>query len=206
MGSKQYNKDHLQEIVGLEKKRDIPIISMVTRLTDQKGLDLVERVMGEILSLNLQMVVLGTGDEKYHHMLLNYQSKYRGKLAVRIGFDTILAQKIYAGSDFLLMPSLFEPCGLSQLIALRYGCIPIVRETGGLKDTIKPFSDINQEGNGFSFSHYNAHDMLYVIERAIEIFQQKAKWLKIRRNAMCTDNSWEKSARKYKEIYESITG
>ena len=206
LGSKKYNKDNLQEIVGLEKRADIPIISMVTRLTDQKGLDLVERVLDEILAQDLQMVVLGTGDEKYHQMLLYYQNQYRGKLAVRIDFDTSLAQKIYAGSDFLLMPSSFEPCGLSQLIALRYGCIPIVRETGGLKDTIKPFSDINQDGNGFSFAHYNAHDMLYVIERAIETFQQKPKWLKLRRNAMCTDNSWEKSAGKYKEIYQSITG
>lgn len=202
---KKENKMYLQKKLGLEINPDKPMISMVTRLADMKGLDLVERVIEEIVGEDVQLVFLGTGEQHYENMLRYYEFKYRDKISANIQFDSKLAHQIYAGSDMFLMPSLFEPCGLSQLIAMRYGTLPIVRETGGLKDTVSSYNEYTGEGNGFSFATYNAHDMLFTIKKAIEVYREKPEnWKLLMKQAMKTDNSWKQSAKKYKEIYEGL--
>lgn len=198
------NKIKLQEELNLPKDESIPMIGMVTRLTSQKGLDLVSHVIEEILNLNLQLVVLGTGDRKYEEMFRYYSGIYPSKLSANITFNNTLAKKIYASSDMFLMPSLFEPCGIGQLLALRYGSIPIVRETGGLKDTVKAYNEYTKEGNGFSFKNYNAHDMLYTIKRALSFYNDKKTWNNLVKKAMLEDNSWKKSAIEYKKLYSSM--
>lgn len=198
------NKLKLQKQLNLPVNKQIPLIAIISRLVNQKGLDLIEHVLDDILAMDVQMVVLGTGDKKYQHLFLNAANRYPHKVSANIMFDNTLAHKIYAGSDMFLMPSLFEPCGLGQLIALRYGSIPIVRETGGLNDTINSYNDITGEGNGFSFTNYNAHDMLHTIKRAIEYYHQKKIWHKIIKNAMGSDYSWKQSAKKYKRLYQHL--
>ncbi|MGL4873530.1 MAG: glycogen synthase GlgA [Clostridium sp.] len=198
---KKENKVKLQKALGLKVDKDIPMIGLVSRLTSQKGLDLIVTMLDRILQKNVQLVILGTGDYHFeeHFRQLNY--RYKEKVSANIMFDNVLAHKIYAASDMFLMPSLFEPCGLGQLIALRYGSIPIVRETGGLKDTISPFNKYNGEGNGFSFRNYNAHEMAHVIEEAIDTFSNKIVWNSIVKQALQSDNSWEKSAQDYLDLY-----
>lgn len=203
--NKENNKIELQKTLGLTVDKDIPMIGLVSRLVGQKGIDLIARVMEEIMEQNVQFVMLGTGDKEYEEMFKYYAGVYHGKLSANIFFDNSLAQKIYASSDMFLMPSKFEPCGIGQLIALRYGTIPIVRETGGLKDTVRSFNEITGEGNGFSFSNYNAHDMLYTINRALWFYNTDKKlWNDLRKNAMNEDNSWGKSASKYIDLYYSL--
>ena len=199
------NKLKLQQELGLPVDRKIPMIGLISRLVSQKGLDLVGHVLDEILQESVQLVVLGTGDQYYEDMFRIKAEQYPEKLSANICFDNPLAHRIYAGADLFLMPSLFEPCGLAQLIAMRYGCLPIVRETGGLKDTVQSYNEETKEGNGFSFTNYNAHDMLYTIRRALGFFQDKPVWTRIRRNAMLTDSSWERSAREYVKLYESLS-
>ena len=201
---KAANKEDLQRTLGLPVEPNIPVIAMVTRLVRQKGLDLVTRVMEEILNMNLQFVLLGSGDADYQDFFEYYASAYPGKVAVKIGFDNTLASKIYAGADMFLMPSQFEPCGISQMISMRYGTIPIVRETGGLKDTVVAFNEYTGEGNGFSFANYNAHEMLSIIEYAIKQYDNKPVWKKLMQNAMATQNDWKDSAKKYLALYEEI--
>ncbi|MEL7596890.1 MAG: glycosyltransferase, partial [Clostridiaceae bacterium] len=184
--------------------RDIPIIGMVTRLEEQKGLDLVHRVIEEILRENIQFVVLGTGSQKYEDMFKFFKWKYPDKMSANIFFDSSLAQKIYAASDMFLMPSRFEPCGIGQLIALRYGSIPIVRETGGLNDTVHSYNEFNGSGNGFTFSNFNAHDMLYTIRRAIGIYWNKNIWSTLVRRGMQEDNGWNRSAYEYINMYNRV--
>lgn len=201
---KRQNKYALQKELGLEVC-DKPLIGMVTRLTKQKGLDLVINVLHEILNMDTQVVVLGTGDKIYEDSLRAIESeRFDNRIRVKIAFSNEWASKIYAGTDMFLMPSKAEPCGLSQLIALRYGSIPIVRSTGGLKDTIKPFNETDNTGNGFDFLTYNAHDMLGAVERAIRLFYQKDKWNIITKNALQEDYSWKSSAKIYLELYKSI--
>lgn len=179
---------------------------MVSRLTDQKGIDLIHRVLDEIMAMDLQMVVLGTGDSKYEKMFIDYSIKYNSKLKVITKFDSRLSHLIYAATDMFLMPSMFEPCGLSQLIALRYGSVPIVRETGGLKDTIIPYNQFTGEGNGFSFTSYNAHDMLFSLQRAVELYyNNKHVWYHLIKKAMESDYTWDKSAKNYLEIYKELS-
>lgn len=205
IGDKVKNKLELQKILGLEVNPDIPMIGIVSRLVSQKGLDLISYMMPEIVGENLQLVVLGTGEEQYQSMLNYYSCKYPNKVAAILTFDAALAQQIYASSDMFLMPSLFEPCGIGQMIAMRYGSIPIVRETGGLKDTVKPFNKYTGEGNGFSFANYNAHEMFYCIKSAIDIYKNdKKSWFKIVKSAMSTDSSWAKSANEYIKTYNEI--
>lgn len=199
---KQVNKKAIQELMGLSKSKK-PLIAMITRLADQKGLDLVEHIIEELLHLDVQMVVLGTGDERYEDMLRHFSYHFEN-LAVHLGFDENLAHKIYAGADMFLMPSLFEPCGLSQMIAQRYGTIPIVRETGGLVDTVEPYNKFTDMGTGFSFGSYNAHEMLFALKRAVELYQNKTSWREMVRRVMKLDTSWTKSAIAYKELYESL--
>lgn len=202
--NKLLNKTKLQEQLNLPVNKDIPMIGMVTRLASQKGIDLISCLLEEILQLNIQLVILGTGEPTYEDMFRYYAGKYPDKLSANICFNNELAKKIYAGSDLFLMPSLFEPCGIGQLIALRYGTLPIVRETGGLKDTVTSFNEVTGEGNGFSFSNYNAHDMLYTIKRAVSLYKNKPVFNNLIKRALTEDNSWCISAKKYIELYSSL--
>ncbi len=198
------NKRQLQEKLQLPVKEDIPMIGLVSRLTDQKGLALIECVLEDLMEQELQLVILGSGDRKYEDMFRNAEQRYPEKLAARIEYNDPLAQQIYAASDFFLMPSLYEPCGLGQLIAMRYGSLPIVRETGGLKDTVCSYNEETGEGNGFSFANYNAHDMLFTIQRAITLYQKKTLRNKLMKAAMSSDFSWDSSATRYMELYEKL--
>ena len=201
---KAENKKGLQELLGLNVS-DKPLIGMVTRLTPQKGIDLLLNVIHEILSMDLQLVVLGTGDWKYENALREVGKQYPTKLATAIYFSGDIASKIYGASDMFLMPSKYEPCGLSQMIAMRYGSVPIVRETGGLKDTVPAYDPTTGEGLGFTFKTYNAHDMLGAVRRAVEAYSDRDKWFTgVVRNAMAADFSWKKSAEDYLKLYESI--
>ncbi len=204
MKNKLINKAELQKQLGLPIDKDIPVIGLVSRLVNQKGLDLIKGVIEEILHLDIQLVILGTGEQTYEDLFEYYSHIYPEKLSSNIGFSDKLAKLIYAGADMFLMPSLFEPCGIGQLIALRYGTVPIVRETGGLKDTIIPYNKYTGEGNGFSFTNYNAHDMLNVIQLAVETFKDKKQWLAIQKNGMKAETSWKDSAKKYNELYKKL--
>ncbi|WP_419880654.1 glycogen synthase GlgA [Peribacillus sp. B-H-3] len=202
---KMENKLRLQEELGLTVREDIPIISMVTRLVDQKGIDLVLHVFHEMMGLNVQFVLLGTGEQQYEEAFRGFAREYPDKVYAGTYFDETMARKIYAGSDIFLMPSQFEPCGIGQLLAMRYGTLPLVRETGGLKDTVIPFNEFTEEGNGFSFANFNAHDMLYTIERAVWFYRfQPERWKKLAERAMGLDFSWNASSQQYKELYESL--
>lgn len=202
---KYKNKEELQRSLNLPVNKDVPMLGMVTRLVDQKGLDLIDCVIEEILQMDIQLVVLGTGDPKYENMLKHFSSKYPDKVSAHIYFNNALAKKIYASSDMFLMPSKFEPCGIGQLLALRYGTLPIVRETGGLKDTVNSYNEFTGEGNGFSFTNYNAHDMLNTIRRAVHYYyNEKDTWCNLVKKAMWEDNGWQRSANKYIELYSSI--
>lgn len=202
---KLLNKTALQERLGLEVRDDVPMIALVTRLVQQKGLDLIQHVLTEILSLDIQLVVLGTGEYDYEEMFKQAAKKHPDKVAAQISFDEALAHQIYASSDLFLMPSQFEPCGIGQLIALRYRSVPIVRETGGLKDTVLPYNEFTGEGTGFSFRDYNAHDMLHTIRRAVFFYKNdRDAWLKIQQNMKKGDFSWKKSAQQYIGLYKEI--
>ncbi|MBQ7059796.1 MAG: glycogen synthase GlgA [Firmicutes bacterium] len=203
---KKVNKLELQKLLNLNQKAEVPIIAIVSRLADHKGLDLVAAVLNDILGDDVQLVVLGVGEWQYEEMLRSAARAYPGKVSANILFNIDLAQKIYAGADMLLMPSLSEPCGLSQMISMRYGTIPIVRETGGLKDTVQPFIAADGTGNGYSFAQYNAHDMLYVIRQAVADYHDPEKWAKVMKNAMETDVSWNGPAKEYIALYRKITG
>ena len=197
------NKRDLQKQLGLEENDKKMMIGIVSRLTDQKGMDLVAYVMDELCQDEIQLVVLGTGEEKYENMFRHFDWKYHGKVSANIYYSEELSHRIYASCDAFLMPSLFEPCGLSQLMALRYGTVPIVRETGGLKDTVEPYNEYESKGTGFSFSNYNAHEMLNTIRYAEKIYyDKKREWNKIIDRAMATDYSWSVSALKYQEMYD----
>ncbi|MFT9497665.1 glycogen synthase GlgA [Anaerosolibacter sp.] len=202
---KAFNKIKLQEEFGLQVDSNMPMIAIVSRLVSSKGLDLVVHILDELLTRDVQLVVLGTGDEKYETFFQQAVARYPSKLSVHIQFDDALARKIYAASDLFLMPSRYEPCGIGQLIALRYGSIPIVRETGGLKDTVQAYNDYKCTGNGFSFTHYNAHDMLFTIQRALKSFQDKELWRKVFLNAVHSDFSWHQSAQQYINLYKTLT-
>ena len=201
---KAINKTKLQQVLGLEVNPNIPLIGIVSRLTSQKGLDLINYMMPEIMRENLQMVVLGTGEHQYQSMFNYYNSNFRNKLSARITFDSAFAQQIYAACDIFLMPTLFEPCGIGQMLAMRYGAIPIVRETGGLKDTVTPYNKYTGRGNGFSFANYNAHEMFFTIKNAIKLYQDKDIWNNLIVSAMNTDNSWKKSAQDYMKIFGGL--
>jgi starch synthase len=200
---KQQNKLKLQEELGLPLSAETPVIAMVTRLVQQKGLDLVRHVITELLALDAQFVILGSGEPQYEELFRWAANEHPDKLAARIGFDDALARRIYAGSDLFLMPSQFEPCGIGQLIALRYRTVPIVRETGGLRDTVQPYNEFTGEGTGFGFASYNAHDMLHTVRRAVYFYRgDREAWGNLQRNIKKLDFSWNRSARQYTELYE----
>ena len=206
LSGKAENKARLQEDLGLEVNPETPLIAMVGRLTNQKGLDLVDCVLGDIMNENVQLAVLGMGDARYTNLFSWAEQQYRGRMAARFAMDHELAHRLYAGADFFLMPSLFEPCGLSQLISLTYGTVPIVRETGGLRDTVLSFNEYTQEGNGFTFLNYNAHDMLNVIRRALTYYSEHKDVIKLlQTRGMKGDYSWTHSAGLYMDIYDKIT-
>lgn len=204
---KSKNKVALQEELGLNVDPKAMMIGIISRLTDQKGFDLIAYMMDELCQDNVQIVVIGTGEERYENMFRHFDWKYHGKVSANIFYSDSLAHKVYAASDAFLMPSLFEPCGLSQLISLRYGTVPIVRETGGLKDTVEPYNEFESRGTGFSFANYNAHEMLACVRNAERIFyDRKREWNKIVDRAMDADFSWETSAKKYQEMYDWLIG
>jgi starch synthase len=200
---KKENKKALCEMLNLSYDENRPLIAMVTRLTEQKGLDLVGAVIGEILRADLQVVILGTGEWKYENVVLQLEDEYPHKFRGILQFSSDLASKLYGASDLFLMPSKFEPCGLSQLIAMRYGSVPIVRETGGLKDTVEPYNHESKTGRGFTFKTYNSYDMLDAVWRAFACYHDKENWAKVTDNAMSGDYSWEASAKKYIDIYKN---
>ena len=195
-------KAKLQEELGLEVRDDRPLMVMVTRLTRQKGMDLVMYALDRILAGGVQVAVLGTGDRDYEDGLRYFQDKYPGTMAARIEFDPALSQRMYAAADMFLMPSKFEPCGLSQIIAMRYGTLPIVRETGGLKDTVIPYNEFTGEGTGFSFSNFNGDEMGDAVFRAARLFwDNREAWNQLVTQAMSQDFSWTRSADKYLDLY-----
>lgn len=205
--NKKKNKTALQQMLNLPVDENIMMIGIVSRLTDQKGLDLVAAALEQLCAGGVQLVVLGTGDEKYENLFRHYAWKYPDKVSANIYFSGDLSHKIYAACDAFLMPSLFEPCGLSQLISMHYGTLPIVRETGGLKDTVISYNEYTGEGTGFSFGAYTAHDMMHVVEYAKDIYyNRRDSWNKIVKNAMAADYSWAVSADKYISMYREITG
>ena len=202
---KAEDKLDIQRIFGLPERRDVPVVAMISRLASHKGFDLVKRILEEaVTSLDMQFVLLGTGDIDYEDYFSYLSRKYPEKVGVMLAFDKSLAKKIYAGADIFLMPSKSEPCGLAQMIASRYGTVPVVRETGGLYDTIKPYNTEDKTGNGITFKTYNAHDMYDAVRRAVELYSNKRQWKALRTNAMSADFSWSASAKKYLEMYEDL--
>ena len=197
----------LQRAVGLEENADVPIIACISRLVGHKGFSLVTDALHEIMAMNVQMVVLGTGDWQYEAAFREAQVQYPGRFAAQITYSAPLSTAIYAGADLFLMPSVSEPCGLSQMIAMRYGTVPVVRETGGLKDTVTPYNKFEGTGRGFTFSDINAHDMVWVLREAVDLyFNNNKAWRGIQKEDMTADFSWNSSARQYLEIYQRILG
>ncbi len=201
-------KMHLQKRLNLPQT-EAPLLGMISRLAEQKGVDLLIVIMDDLMKRDLQLVILGIGDEKYHQMLKEAVPKYNSKLSVNIMFDNKLAHEIETGADIFLMPSKYEPCGLNQMYSLRYGTIPVVRETGGLADTIIDANDENLKNGtatGFTMKGYFAAELLFAIDRALELYKSKAQWRSLIRNAMKQDWSWEKSANQYVELFKSVLG
>ncbi len=200
-------KNALQKELGLEQTGHQPLAVMISRLVDQKGLDLLLRILDEMLHSGIQVAVLGTGEPYYEQALREIAARNPRRLAVRILFDIDLSRRLYAGGDLFLMPSLFEPCGLSQMIAMRYGTLPVVRETGGLKDTVIPFNPETNEGNGFSFANINAHELLFKVQDAANTYRERPQeWQKLVESAMKGDYSWNRSARDYLDLYRMLIG
>ncbi len=198
-------KEALQREMGLTLAPDVPLVGMVTRLSGQKGLDLIDRVIQELMNESIQLVVLGKGDARYTDLFSWAEEAYPGRVAARFEMNSPLAHRIYAGADIFLMPSLFEPCGLSQMISLRYGTVPIVRETGGLRDTVLAYNEFTGDGNGFTFFNYNAHDMINTLRRAISYYHDRQDvWEMLMLRGMAGDYSWNKSAGEYIALYDKL--
>lgn len=195
---KEVCKAELQKMLGLPVRADVPVVAMISRLVSHKGLDLVRAAIEELLADDVQFVLLGTGDSEYESYFKDLANRYKGKAVSIIAFNGDLSRKIYSGADIFLMPSKSEPCGLSQMIASRYLTVPVVRETGGLYDSIKPYG---AGGNGFTFAAYNAGDMLYVLREAVSLYKNKPEWQKLMIKAGTTDFSWQRSAEEYKKLY-----
>ena len=204
---KPKNKKARQQELGLEVNDKKFMIGIVSRLTDQKGLDLIAYMMDQICAEDVQLVILGTGESQYENMFRHFAWKYPDRVSANIYYSEDMSHKIYASCDAFLMPSLFEPCGLSQLMSLRYGTVPIVRETGGLKDTVEPYNEYESTGTGFSFANYNAHEMMNTINYAKHVFyNNKREWNKIVDRGMLKDFSWTSSAKKYQKLYDNLLG
>ena len=206
LSGKKANKAALQKELGLPVRESAFVIGIVSTLTEQKGFDLVSYIVDDLVSqLDVQIVILGTGESKFENVFHHFHSQYPDKVSAYIGYSEEKAHKIYASADAFLMPSLFEPCGLSQMMSMRYGTIPIVRETGGLKDTVQAYNEYENTGTGFSFCNFNADDMKYVVEYAYHVFRDKRKaWEDMMQRAMAQDFSWNKSAGEYEKLYDSL--
>ena len=206
VSGKKENKVALQKELGLPVREDAFLIGIVSRMTSQKGFDLIGCVLDELLTeMDIQLVVLGSGESQYENMLHHYQSKYPDKVSVHIGFTEERSHHIYAASDVLLMPSMFEPCGLAQMIAMRYGTLPIVRETGGLRDTVEPYNEYENTGCGFSFANFNAQEMADIVRYAYRVeHEQKAAWKELIYRAMDRNFSWNVSAHAYEKLYDKL--
>ena len=204
---KALNKEQLQQELGLEVNKDKFMIGLISRLTDQKGLDLINHVMEGIVDEYTQFVIIGTGEPQYENMFRHYANKYPDHVSANICYNDELARKLYAAADAFLMPSRFEPCGLTQMISFRHGTVPIVRETGGLKDTVVPYNEYDNTGDGFSFTNYNAEEMLHIINYAKHIFyDRKVQWNEMVDRGMAKDFSWNASRAKYENLYNSLLG
>ncbi len=200
------NKLALQKQLGLRVSKDVMLVGMVSRLTWQKGVYLMIERLADIMGQDIQLVILGTGEEHVENQFKHMEGKYKGRAVYYCGYSEEVAHKIYAASDVFLMPSLFEPCGISQLIAMRYGTLPLVRETGGLKDTVLPYNKYTKEGTGFSFSLFSSHDMLFVLKMAVDLYyKDQVSFKQLIKQAMKTDVSWSKSACEYLELYRLLT-
>ncbi len=199
---KSQDKIVLRKSCSLENSKDVPVIGMVSRMSDQKGFDILSAAFERIMGLDVQFVLLGTGDPKYQNMYIDLSHKYHGKVSMNIGFDSAAAPLIYAGSDMFMMPSRYEPCGLGQLISFRYGTVPIVRATGGLADTVKDFDSIRETGDGFVFKEYSSDSLYNAVERAVRAYSDKKKWTKLVKKVMKNDFSWEVSAKQYVQLYK----
>ena len=205
MEGKAVCKAALQSELGLEVQPRAPLLVIVSRLSGQKGLDLVERILFEMMDTGVQLAVLGTGEAHYEGYFRWVEKRFPGRAAARITYDESLARRIYAGADVFLMPSLFEPCGLAQMIAMRYGTVPIVRETGGLKDSVKAYNRYEDTGTGFSFLNYNAHELLYTVQQAVAYYRDDpALWERLTARAMAEDFSWQGRAGDYEKIYRKL--
>lgn len=202
--AKAESKKRLCSDQGLPYSPKTPLFGMISRLTDQKGLDLLAEILPAFLAMDVQLVILGFGEQRYHNLLGEWKNRYPGKLALNFKFDNPLSRLIYAGSDMFLMPSRFEPCGLGQLISLRYGSIPVVRKTGGLADTIVNLSEDASTGNGFMFEHYTGEAFLASLKRSVEAYKNEADWQRLVVRAMGQDFSWNSSAQKYLDLYKQV--
>ena len=200
-------KQALQQAVGLQERPDVPIIACISRLVGHKGFSLVTDALQDIMGMDVQMVVLGTGDWQYEEAFRHAQGQYPGRFAAQITYSAPLSIMIYAGADLFLMPSISEPCGLSQMIAMRFGTIPVVRETGGLKDTVTPYNKFEGTGRGFTFANISAGDMTWVLREAVDLYYNNKKaWRGLQKESMTADFSWAHSAQQYLDIYQRILG
>ncbi len=197
------NKVALQEQAHLPVRKDVPLLAMISRLADQKGFDLLSQIIQPLLAQSVQFVVLGIGDQHYHEMFQSLAARYPEQVAIFLTFNTEIAQRIYAGSDMFLMPSRFEPCGISQMIAMRYGSVPIVRSVGGLADTVQEYNPHTGTGNGFAFTNYDPWELFAAIVRALEVYRFNGVWRTLQEHGMKADHSWDASARRYVEVYRN---
>jgi len=201
---KYVNKEKLQAELGLKVDREIPMIALISRLADQKGLDLIAKIIDELLSLKIQFVLLGTGDNKYHVLFEKMAKAHQKNTSINLRFDATLAQKIYAASDLFLIPSRYEPCGLGQMISFKYGAIPVVRRTGGLKDSVKEFDLSSKYGNGFTFEEYKAEALFSAIKKGLSLYKNRDVWNSLVKKVMGLDYSWKASAQEYIKLYNKI--
>lgn len=204
LSGKKINKIELLNEAKLPVRDKTPLIGIISRLSDQKGFDLIEEIAEKLFSLDIQLILLGTGDKKYHTLFTELEKKYTDKCKAYLTFDNSLAHKIEAGSDIFLMPSKYEPCGLNQMYSLKYGTIPIVRKVGGLADSVIPYNDTDQTGTGFVFDSYDSSELFESIKEAVDLFGVRRKWTKLMKRAMQADFSWDASASKYLELFETI--
>ena len=205
LSGKKACKADLQKEFGLPIDEKIPVIGIISRLAEQKGFDLITAVMDDLLKESVQLIILGTGDEKYHLLLDALAKKYPRQIGLKIAFDNALAHKIEAGADMFLMPSRYEPCGLNQIYSLKYGTVPIVRAVGGLDDTIEDHHPQNQKGNGFKFKDYSPSGLFEAIRRALRVYRDGSDWEKLMIRGMMADFSWDRSARTYLQIYQDLS-
>jgi starch synthase len=202
--AKQSCKKFLQRNVGLPESSKLPLLGMVSRLTSQKGIDLLQDIIESLMERDLQFVLLGSGEPRYEEFFAGAAARHPAKFAMRTGYDEPLAHQIEAGADIFLMPSRYEPCGLNQMFSLKYGTVPIVRSVGGLKDTVEDYDPAARTGTGFVFESYDARELLGAVDRALELYRSKRDWTALRRRAMSRDFSWARSARRYDELYREI--